>query len=299
MTKNFFGKMNFNHILIISIVLCSFHMINSDFTDTKINYDIYVNKFKRFWRKLAKRKLDFTKDTNEICERGSDKLKDYYETSDGEKIGIKEDEGITSGDNPAYIDSLVNLVSGDGDSSEAIKEYIMHLIPVIIFLAIAVLFLPCWLICCICSCAGCCCCNCCKTNKCKCPFYVVSLVIYAFVFCISIYGLSQSNSIFVGLADTECSTLRFIGEVLDGETKETKPKWAGITGITDLLENAKTQIGRLSSETAGNLETAKRAVSGAKTAFEDELQTQSGKINSVEDGQADHHSRRGKPFRVW
>ena len=164
----------------------------------------------------------------------------------------------------------------------------MHLIPVIIFLAIAVLFLPCWLICCICSCAGCCCCNCCKTNKCKCPFYVVSLVIYAFVFCISIYGLSQSNSIFVGLADTECSTLRFIGEVLDGETKETKPKWAGITGITDLLENAKTQIGRLSSETASNLETKKGNVTNKKDEFEMALQTQSGNINSVEDDQADH-----------
>ena len=51
----------------------------------------------------------------------------------------------------------------------------------------------------------------------------------ALVVAVCIYGLSKSNHIFIGVADTECSILKFIDEVLDGESKETKPKLANTT----------------------------------------------------------------------
>jgi len=151
-------------------------------------------------------------------------------------IGIN-DEKIESQNNPKYIQALINLISGseNNEDDSGILDYIKHIIPALIFLVIAILSLPGWLVCCICSCANCCCCCCCKKAFCKLPFYIISCVIYAFVVAVSIYGLSQSNSIFVGLADTECSLLKFIGEVLEGETRQTKPRWGGISGIQELL----------------------------------------------------------------
>jgi hypothetical protein len=46
----------------------------------------------------------------------------------------------------------------------------------------------------------------------------------------------------VGLADTECSLLQFFDQILYGEKKETKPKWIGIEGVSDLLERLNTEI---------------------------------------------------------
>jgi len=230
-------------------------------------------------KNLFLRKLDFTSDTNKICEKGSEELRDYYKTGDGEKLGLKDGK-IESGDNPEHIDALVNLVSGEGDTTENATTYAMHLIPVIIFLAIAILSIPGWIICCICNCSNCCCCCCCKKPSCKLPFYIVTLVIYAFVAAICIYGLSQSNSIFVGLADTECSLLKFTGEVLDGETKETKPKWAGISGIQDLFKKTKDEINRLKADTTRLSNSGRGDVDDAKNAFVGGLETQSGYINN-------------------
>ena len=246
MTKEF-KTIQFYHIILIAMLISPLLILNSNSMNKKRHQE---NLIQNEMKNLFLRKLDFTSDTNKICEKGSEELRDYYKTGDGEKLGLKEGK-IESGDNPEHIDALVNLVSGEGDSTENATTYAMHLIPVIIFLAIAILSLPGWLICCICNCSNCCCCCCCKKPSCKLPFYIVTLVIYAFVAAICIYGLSQSNSIFVGLADTECSFLRFTGEVLDGETKETKPKWIGIGGIQNLFENTRDEIGNLDDNTKG------------------------------------------------
>ena len=65
---------------------------------------------------------------------------------------------------------------------------------------------------------------------------------YALVVAVCFYGLTQSNKIFVGIADTECSILRFFDEILIGESKETLPKWTGIDGIQTLLDNIKDSL---------------------------------------------------------
>ena len=72
--------------------------------------------------------------------------------------------------------------------------------------------------------------------------------------------------------------LRFTGEVLDGETKETKPKWIGIGGIEKLFEDTKTQIGNLDEGVKNNLSGTKDAVSDAKDSFETEMETRSNNI---------------------
>ena len=68
------------------------------------------------------------------------------------------------------------------------------------------------------------------------------MLLYLFVIGIYIYGLVKSNSIFRGLADTECSVLQFCNEVIEGENKEEKPKWVGISGIVNLLDSVENKI---------------------------------------------------------
>ena len=71
------------------------------------------------------------------------------------------------------------------------------------------------------------------------------MLLYLAVIGICIYGLIKSNSIFTGLADTECSILRFCNEVIEGEAKEEKPKWVGISGIVNLLDSVENKINSL------------------------------------------------------
>ena len=101
---------------------------------------------------------------------------------------------------------------------------------------------------------------------------------YAIVVAVSIYGLSQSNSIFVGLADTECSLLRFLGEIIDGETKNRTPKWGGIEKIKNLLTNTVDKINELNEGAIGALDGTKSNVESKQGAFEQELQDSSTSI---------------------
>ena len=129
----------------------------------------------------------------------------------------------------------------DGDINDSLVEYGKHILPLIIFLMIGMLCILGWLICCFCCCCNCCCC-CCKKAGCKIPSFIFIYAFYAFTVVVCIYGLSQSNLILERMADTECSFLIFVDELLDGETKDTKPKWVGIVGIIDILDKIKAKL---------------------------------------------------------
>ena len=61
----------------------------------------------------------------------------------------------------------------------------------------------------------------------------------------SIYGFTQTNKIFTGLSNTECSFIRFFETILFGETRDENnndPKWIGIEGVTNILNNLNTEI---------------------------------------------------------
>ena len=109
-------------------------------------------------RKLYARKLDssdsdqFISDTNKICEKSSKKLKEYYSNPEENNLEINEDVEIKSENNPEYINALINLVASEGDTTENIKKYLMHIIPVLLFFIISILFLFGWLTCCLCCC---------------------------------------------------------------------------------------------------------------------------------------------------
>ena len=272
MTKEI-NNLKFYHIILISMLISPLLVLNSNLNNKQREKERSIRKE---LNNVFLRKLDFKEDTNSICNKGSDELKEYYKTGDGGKIGIKEGK-IENKDDSEHINALINLVSSEGDTMDNAKTYAMHVIPVLVFLVITIFSLPGWLICCFCNCCDCCCCCCCKKTSCKVPFYILTVVIYALVAAICVYGLSQSNSIFVGLADTECSLLRFTGEVLDGETKETKPKWIGISGIETIFTDTKTQIQSLTStkkQEFVNKRTGTGGVVSKIADFEDAMRTQ-------------------------
>ena len=278
-SNEFSPKLKYYHIILIAMIISPFLVLNSNSINKKKEQKKIFRQNEIFMRKLYGRNLSFEEDTNTICKKGTEELQQYYEKGDPEIIGLEKGE-IKKEDEGEYITALINLISGDGDSTENIKNYIMHLIPVLIFVVITVLFLPGWLVCCICSCANCCCCCCCKKPKCKIPFYIVTCVIYALGIAISIYGLSVSDSVFVGLADTECSILKFVGEVLEGETKVELPKWGGIGNIKNIFLETKGKINALSGDTTSKLITNKRNAEDAKTYFETDLDKYSKLINN-------------------
>ena len=157
----------------------------------------------------------------------------------GDRRNLQNEEGENKG--------------GDEDLTQNVMTYGKHLLPVLIFLVIGILCIPGWLMCCFCCCCNCCCCCCCKKPCCKIPCFVITFALYALVVGVCFYGLTQSNKIFVGIADTECSILKFFDEILDGESKETLPKWAGIDGIQTMLDNIKGSLTEIKTNSLSEL----------------------------------------------
>ena len=254
-------------------------------------------------------KDDTKSKVDEVCERGSEELKKYYKTGNLEEIDLKDGKIKCEDKDKDYIKAIINILKskfgeeeegedeegegsgrrnldggeekdnsddkseeGEDDLTNNIIAYGKHLLPTLIFLVVALLCIPGWIMCCFCCCCNCCCCCCCKKPCCKIPCFVITFGLYALVVAVCFYGLSQSNHIFVGIADTECSILRFVDEVVDGESKETLPKWAGFNGIKGLLEDLKTTINSLGSETATDLNNQIKLIDNEETGHEGKKQ---------------------------
>ena len=167
-------------------------------------------------------------------------------------------------------------------------SYAKHIIPIAAFLVIALLSIPGWIICCFCCCCNCCCCCCCKKPGCKIPCFIFTYVFYALAVAICFYGLSQTSHIFVGLADTECSILKFFDEVLDGELKQTKPRWAGINGINGILDDIITQVDDLKNGAKDDLDREVEAIETQKTNFVRDITQFEDKFHVGDNGNADY-----------
>ena len=188
---------------------------------------------------------------------------------EGESGPNSETGGSGSNDGPGDSgpnDGTGDSGSNDGNGGRILQEmdissmqediitYAKHVIPIVVFFVIGILSLPGWLICCFCCCCNCCCCCCCKKPGCKIPCFIFTYIFYALSVAICIYSLAESNKIFVGIADTECSILKFFDQVLEGELKETLPRWAGIEGINRILENISSKLDGLEGRITNNLE---------------------------------------------
>ena len=241
---------------------------------------------KKFNKLIYARNLESFEDgMNKICNKSSEELQNYYvkgviDKVDGEINKDKNDNNET----PEYINALIgviNNVQGEASDNGMVDNaliYGKHILGIGIMLAFTILSIPAWMVCCSCCCCNCCCCCCCKSAKCKKPFYVITMVLYLAVIGICIYGLIKSNSIFTGLADTECSILRFCNEVIEGEAKEDKPKWVGISGIVNLLDSVENKINSLGNDKLTQLQNQNETISREKKEFEELLKDNSEKV---------------------
>ena len=296
------SKLKPYQMILLSCILAAFMIINSN----NVNYNRDLAKLNKekgelFDRIINTRRLSSSSSQTysaEICERGSDDLKEYYQKGDPKIIDIDPHKSIECEEkDETYMKALINIVrtiaddteedsdadthsgsdpapddgSGDGTGGDGtgghrrnlrnlggvsdidqqdLTDYAMRFLPMAVFLVFGILSIFGWIFCCICCCCDCCCCCCLKKTSCKVPCFIFTYVFYGLVVGISLYGLIQSNKIFVGLADTECSILKFFEQVLHGEIKQTKPYWAGIERIKELLGSLKTTI----NEMKGNAE---------------------------------------------
>ena len=183
---------------------------------------------------------------------------------------IDGDDNSNDDDNGDGDDgTLRNLKEIDKDN---LIEYLMRVLPFIIFLAFGILAIIGWIVCCFCCCCDCCCCCCCKKEGCKIPCFIFTYVFYALVIAVSFYGLTQASKIFEGLSNTQCSLLKFFEQVLNGEIKTERPRWAGINGINTLLDRLIEEIRYIEAHTGTSLSDGISDISTKKGNFQTEME---------------------------
>ena len=289
------------HILLMSCLLTTLMILNSNHVnEAKALQKENERANALFSRIISIRNLDESTptinhdDSDAVCARGSKELNEYYKTGDLSKIDL-DDDGIKSEEkDQSYMKALRAIVKKfiDGDDKDEddddtlrtleeiagiekqnLIDYGKRILPMLIFLVFGVLGIFGWVICCFCCCCDCCCCCCCKKEGCKIPCFVFTYLFYALVVGVCVYGLTQSNKIFEGLANTECSILKLLEQVLDGEIKQTTPRWIGISGINGLLDGLKSQINTLKTTAITDLKTNISNIDTKKTAFTNAIQT--------------------------
>ena len=284
------SKLKTYQIFLLSCLLGTIMIFNSNHVNYNRNLaKLNKEKGELFDNIISKRKLSTQNYAEEICSRASDELNEYYRTGNSDKLDIDLNTGIECKDkDKSYFKALLSIVRTALDDTEEnsnsvdpesngggvapggrrnlrnlggvgevdqndIIDYLMGFLAMGVFLVFGLLSIFGWIFCCICCCCNCCCCCCCKKSSCKLPCFIFTYVFYALVVAISIFGLSQANKIFVGLADTECSLLKFFEQVLHGEVKPTLPRWAGIEGIQGMLTDINTTVTDLSVSSLGTL----------------------------------------------
>ena len=304
--KKYSLKLKPYHIILIACLFVLFLLLNSNYINNKRNQEkLNLEKSYLFDEIIKGRNLEEiqkgTSNSTKVCERISNGLKEYYETGDKEVLGIEDEE--IKGDSNEYITALINIVKyltlkkddekklrnideedPEINQDELKENYIIygkHILPVLIFFVIAILSFPGWITCISCyCCCNCICCCCCKKTKCKLPCFVISFICYGIVALICFYSLGKSNTIFYGISDTECSILKFVDEVLYGETNKNPPYWAGIDEITKILNNLKEKIGTMKNDrTIDILDNGKANVDAQRNSFEDNLKNAGNNIN--------------------
>ena len=281
--------------ILLSCLLVSVMILNSNNVNNQREAIKSEKRSEELFSKLVyKRELENTNEnTEEVCSRASDDLNKYYQTGDLSKIDLDDKPIKCEDEDKSYMQTLIDLVREYADDSsndvsndntlrnlkgdldiDKLIDYLMRTLPFLIFLAFSILSIFGWIICCICSCYDCCCCGCCKKegSNCKTICFFFTYVFYALVVAVSIYGLTQSKKIFVGLANTECSILKFFEQVIDGEIKEERPKWAGISGINDLIERLMNTITNLKDNSLSTLNTGINAIDTKKGTFKTNME---------------------------
>ena len=195
------SKLKPYQMILLSCLLAAFMIINSN----NVNYNRDLAKLNKekgelFDRIIKTRRLSSTSSQTysaEICERGSDDLKEYYQKKKKKIIDIDPNESIKCEDkDETYMKALINIVRTMADDTEEesdggrrnlrnlggvsdidqqdLTDYGMRFLPMAVFLVFGILSIFGWIFCCICCCCDCCCCCCLKKTSCKVPCFIFS-----------------------------------------------------------------------------------------------------------------------------
>ena len=302
------SRLKSHHIIILGCILGCLLTFNSNYiNEQKATMKLNKEKSELFDRIISKRRLQEIEEgdedviylTSEVCSHSSDDLKEYYQSGDLTKIDlepglieckdkdnkyvkaligvlegfIKDEDGGNNDGNPEDRERL-RLLSLDEEGKENIKIYVDRILPMAVFLGIGILCIIGWLVCCFASCCNCCCCCCFKKEGCKIPCFIFTYIFYALVITVCIYGLTQTNKIFTGIANTECSFMKFFDDILDGEEKEETPKWIGINGVSNMLNSLYDTVEDMeNSDLNANLESKIRDIDEERSNFMPELKS--------------------------
>ena len=254
------------YFIILLIILICFPLLKfSSLLNEKIK--IFLdNKLGFFFG----RKLNFNTDSLKVCARSSANLVKYFETGDTQYVELYE---YKNDEEPSkFTLEFIKFLSDDSNEKETNNTFLAHYALTFSFFILSFLSIPGWILCCTCSCSKFCCCCCFKHHKYRIPFFIISSIFNFTILAICIAGLSTTNIIFKGLTNAECSILRFINEVLDGETKNALPKWGGINGIINMFNKTISQIEEMGKDDTKTVTQSKsNQYNSIKDTFENSL----------------------------
>ena len=231
---------------------------------------------------------NYSKNSDKICSKAHEDLNEYYITGNYENIG--EIDNFVKNDNndkdKPYFKALINIINYTIYNSnkekknllkieeikDDVKIYIKHMISVLIFFGMGILIILCWPVTIIYCCCNCCCCCCCKKTGCTIPCFMITCILYIISIGICIYGGIRSNTIIMGIIDTKCSILKFFDQILEGESKQSVPKWPGFNKITNILIDMKNGIKDLRNATLNDLNQKLDNIEDIKIIFKNKME---------------------------
>ena len=202
-----------------------------------------------------------------VCKKASSDLQKYYETYDTSLMDISGMSFDNYDYYPEYIEALLNIIEKKGTIKDNLMIYLKHAIPSFMFIILGILSIVGWLFFYFFCCCNCCCCCCCKKEECKCTFLFVPLVFDFAIIITCIAGIFSSGIMFTGLADVECSFMKFISEINNGEKKQDDLRWIGFEEIIKILDKIKNKIDEIKVITENELNTNYVSLGEKKTNF--------------------------------
>ena len=247
----------------------------------KINKSfIKLNNSKNHNRLLFGRILDIQNDTTKKCNKADKNLQNYYSTGNEDLVDLSQ-ENKTSTNPQKPKQPIIDFLEDNGTKRNRIINYLKQLIPIVVFFFIGIISIIGWIFCCGLCCGNCCWCRCCLKSYCKLPCFSIAIIFYFISLIACIYGLAQSNNVFVGFSNTECTFMKFIEEIEIGENKNITDTWKGFDGISDQFEETKKKVNEMKlEETPTNLGNEQDQELTAKNSFIDKINDACDDVNS-------------------
>lgn len=201
---------------------------------------------------------------DEICKSGPEKVSSYYYNTE-----FKLEPEDPSRYQSKQLEVLLELIDGKTDN---VMSYLMTIIPFAVFIVLGILSIFGWLFCCCCCCCPCCCCN--QTNKnqylCRSVAFIVSMALFSLIVGLSLYGFFKLSDIMKGLSGMSCAVFKLYLEILNGQSVEKLPKWTGVNGIVNTLNDIQATVNQLVKD-KDNIFTSKNTFNQQKEDFNKEL----------------------------